>query len=51
METIGGDIEDPFVDGVLSGLFCIREMVIQAPTIGELSNNLAKMDKEQNNIN
>jgi hypothetical protein len=26
-------------------------MVIQAPTIGELSNNLAKMDKEQNNIN
>jgi len=46
METIGGDIEDPFVDGVLSGVFCIREMVTQAPTIGDQSNN---MDKEQNN--
>lgn len=37
METIGGDIEDPFVDGILSGVFCIREMVTQAPTIERLS--------------
>lgn len=42
METIGGDIEDPYVDGVLSGVFCIREMVNQAPTIGESSNEYKK---------
>lgn len=30
MESISSDCEDPFVDGVLSGVFNIRQMVIQA---------------------
>ena len=33
MESIGSDDGDPFVDGVLSGVFNIREMVIQAPSV------------------
>lgn len=33
MESIGADDGDPFVDGVLSGVFNIREMVFQAETI------------------
>lgn len=33
MESIGADDGDPFVDGVLSGVFNIREMVFEAETI------------------
>jgi hypothetical protein len=33
MESIGSDDGDPFVNGVLSGVFNIREMVIQAPSV------------------
>ena len=33
METIASDDGDAFVDGVLSGVFNIREMVNQAPTV------------------
>ena len=33
MESIGSDDGDSFVDGVLSGVFNIREMVIQAPSV------------------
>ena len=33
METIGSDDGDPFVDGVLSGVWNIREMVKQAPSV------------------
>ena len=33
MESIGADDGAPFVDGVLSGVFNIREMVFQAETI------------------
>ncbi len=33
MESIASGAEDPFVDGVLSGVFNIREMVMQAQTV------------------
>lgn len=33
METIETGDDDPFVDGVLSGVFNFREMVIQAPSV------------------
>jgi len=33
MESIASDDGDPFVDGVLSGVFNIREMVAQAPSV------------------
>lgn len=33
MESIASDDGDPFVDGVLSGVFNIRQMVIQAPPV------------------
>lgn len=33
MESIASDDGDPFVDGVLSGVFSIRQMVIQAPSV------------------
>lgn len=33
MESIASDDGDPFVDGVLSGVFNIRQMVMQAPTV------------------
>ena len=33
MDSISSDVEDPFVDGVLSGVFNIRQMVAQAPSV------------------
>lgn len=36
LEHIGSIIsgyEDPFVDGVLSGVFSIRQMIIKAPSV------------------
>ena len=33
VDTIEMGVEDPFVDGVLSGVFNIREMVMQAPSV------------------
>ena len=36
METIASDDGDAFVDGVLSGVFNIREMVNQAPTVSAI---------------
>ena len=33
MDSISSNVEDPFVDGVLSGVFNIRQMVAQAPSV------------------
>lgn len=33
IESISSDVEDPFVDGVLSGVFNIKLMVLQAPSV------------------
>lgn len=33
MESIASDDGDPFVDGVLSGVFNVRQMVVQAPPV------------------
>lgn len=33
MESISNDVEDPFVDGVLSAMFFIRVMILNEPTM------------------
>lgn len=33
IDSISSDVEDPFVDGVLSGVFNIKLMVLQAPSV------------------
>ena len=33
MDSISSDEENPFIDGVLSAVFNIRQMVVQAPSV------------------
>ena len=36
IDSISSNVEDPFVDGVLSGVFNIKRMVLQAPSVRPL---------------